>query len=222
MNKTKPHLHSVAINVRAVDDTYSCTPLRVLKAVGEAEGIAVQLATIEAGENHLRIVEGKTVVGIINPEKIEGLVERLSEHCDVLAIDLPIDPERLEEDGLLLRRLREDAEKASVRSTIFMPVGGVLSELEQSFEGSILLGNEPVRGVSSHSFDPMMLRWEDRPPFILEFPDDYLDQNNRPLSDYTASANPEEGDFGRVLDGFLDFSGQDAFLRSILDRLLPD
>ena len=73
MSKHTPKLHTLAVNVRAAEDTYSAMPVRVLKAVAELEGIPIITATTEEGADYLRLVEGEDV-RIIRPDRIDGLI----------------------------------------------------------------------------------------------------------------------------------------------------
>lgn len=218
MTQKIPKLHTIALNVRAQDDTYSAMPVRVLKAIADLDNIPAVLATTSVVEDHLYRAEGQHVHAI-DPSKIDGLARRARNTCDVILVDVPVDPNDLQASGCLVDSFRAEARATDIRLKVFTMEGGMLSQALSAGSRDLLLGRGFVSMLKAYDFDPMMLRSEPRFPMLESLPDDYLDEPSRPLLTYLKNSSPKSEKFRVWLDVSLQHARKSKTVRSILDRL---
>lgn len=212
MTKGQPQLHTVVLNVRADADVYSAMPIRMLKAVADTEGSSAVLASIEAKGGYLRHVEGSDV-RIISPARIAGLAGRVPNLCDVLLVDVPVDPDNLLASAPTLEAFQTEAKIAGLRLRVFTMEKGTLELAAGSHHSSFLIGRVFVYTIGAFDFDLMQLRSEHRFPCVMRRPDDFLDQPGRSLLTYR-----DDDEIGSWLRTFIDFNPKSQTIRSILDR----
>ncbi len=216
MSKHTPKLHTLAINVRAAEDTYSAMPVRVLKAVAELEGIPIITATTEEGADYLRLVEGEDV-RIIRPDRIDGLIKRVGDSCYVIAVDVPVVNADLDQAAELVDSLRSEARNSGIMCRVFMTRNGALSRSQQSPDGDVFLGQDLAHRIADQRFDPLGRYYEPQPEFLKKLSDDALDEPRRGLLSY---GDAKEGG-SNTLAIWMALEIKDAckssFIRDILD-----
>lgn len=217
MTKQTPELHTVVLNVRADNDTYSAMTVRVLNAVAELDDIPVTLATTELGGGHLRHVEGSSV-RIIDPSRIQGLASRVKNNCDVLLVDVPVDPNNLDASSTLMDDFRVEAKASGLRLKVFTMEGGTLLQSPLADERGLVLGRGLVNVIRAFDFDAMLLQIENRIRCVDCRPDDFLDQPGKPILAYLDDVYAEGDIFGDWLQCHLKYTRKSSIVRSILDR----
>ena len=217
MIQKTPTLHTIALNVRAQDDTYSAMPVRVLKAIADLDDIPAVLATTSVVEEHLYRVEGQHV-HVIDPSRIDGLASRAGSTCDVILVDVPVDPNDLQASGALVDSFRAEVRATKIRLRVFTMEGGVLSQSPGAANQEILLGRGFVSVIRAYDFDPMLLRFKYRFPLMESLADEYLDQRNRPILAYLEDSSPIDEKFRVWLNASLQHARASKTVRSILDR----
>ncbi|MDQ0564965.1 hypothetical protein GRI55_09560 [Erythrobacter citreus] len=216
MSKPTPKLHTLAINVRAAEDTYSAMPVRVLKAVAELEGIPIITATTAEGAAYLRLVEGEDV-RVIVPERINGLMKRIGNSCDVIVVDVPVVGKDLVPTGELVDRLRSEARDSELEYRVFMTRDGALSRRFGSLHRDVILGAGLVLRVAEKRFDPLGRYWETRPKFLEIQRRDALEEPGRSLLSYRDAKEPDPDTLAIWMNGELSDARTSNFIRSILD-----
>lgn len=217
MSKHTPKLHTLAINVRAAEDTYSAMPVRVLKAVAELEGIPIITATTEEGANYLRLVEGHDV-RIIRPDRITGLIKRIGDSCDVIVLDVPVDENDLNGAAGLVDKLRSEASASEVEYRVFMTRDGALSRSYGSLDQDVILGDGLVLRIADKRFDPLGRYLDIRPEFLEKLRNDALDEPLRGLLSYGNSGGPNSDSLSIWMKAEIDDARTSHFIRGILDR----
>ena len=212
MNHTPSKLHTIVLNIRAHEDTYSAMPLRVLKAIADVDEIPVILATTNVGEDHLHFVEGDSV-HMIEPSSIEGLAQRAADACDVILVDVPVDPANLEASAPLLDDFRREARSSGLRLKIFTMEKGVIAQLPIASDRGLVLGRGLVGIIAAEPFDIMLLRSEHRLPCVKCLPDNFMDQPDRPILTYL-----EDDALAAWVQVTIDHGRRSPTIRSILDR----
>lgn len=212
MTRNSAQLHTIVLNVRARDDVYSAMPIRVLQAVADTDGIPAVSATTEADGGYLRFVEGDAV-RIVRQSRIKGFAERAAGLCDVLLVDVPVDPDDLGTSAPLLDAIRTDAKAAGVRLKVFAMEKGALLQSPSADHCGILIGRVVVGIAGADDFDIMLLRSEPRLPCVMRRPDDFLNQEGRPLLTYL-----QDDAIGAWLQVCIDANRNAPTIRSILDR----
>ena len=210
-------LHTIMLNVRAEADVYSGMPIRMLKAVADTEGSSAVLASIDANGGYLRHVEGAEV-RIITQEGIGGLAERAANLCEVLLVDVPVDPDNLAASAPILDAFNAEARMAGLELRLFTMVMGTLAQTADAHHGSFLIGRVMVYTIRALDFDLMQLRSEHRFPSIERRRDDFLDQPGRPLLSYLNDDYPKGDIFGAWLETCISYGRKSSIIRSILDR----
>lgn len=212
MTRNSAQLHTIVLNVRARDDVYSAMPIRVLQAVADADGIPAVSATTEVDGGYLRFVEGDAV-RIVRESRIEGLAERAVGFGDVLLVDVPVNPDDLGASAPLLNAIRTDAKASGVRLKVFTMEKGALLQSPSADHFGLLIGRVIVGIIAAHDFDIMLLRSEPRLPCVMRRPDDFLNQEGRPLLTYL-----QDDAIGTWLQACIDANRDAPTIRSILDR----
>ena len=214
MTHNRSKLHTIVLNVRAHEDTYSAMPVRVLKAIADVDEIPVILATTNVGEDYLHLVEGDSV-HVIEPARIEGLAQRAADACDVILVDVPVDPANLEASAPLIDDFRREVRSSGLRLKIFTMEKGVISQLPIASDRGLILGRGLVGIIAAHDFDIMLLRSEHRIPCVMHRPDNFMDQPDRPILTYL-----EDDMLAAWMQVTIDHGRRSRTIRSILDR--PD
>jgi len=217
VTEVTPTLHTIALNVRAQHDTYSAMPVRVLKAIADLDDIPAVLATTSVVEDHLYRVEGEHVHAI-NPSRIDGLARRAGNTCDVILVDIPVDPDDLQASGGLVDSFRAEARAADIRLKVFTMEGGTLSQPPIGNHEGLVLGRGLVSVIPAYDFDPMLLRFRYRFPLMESLPDDHLDRRDQPILTYLEDSSTKSEAFRVWLDVSLQHARQSRTVRSILDR----
>ena len=212
MTEKRSKLHTIVLNVRAHEDTYSAMPVRVLKAIADVDKIPVILATTNTGEDYLHFVEGDSV-HVIDPSDIEGLAQRAADACDVILVDVPVDPTNLEASVPILDDFRREARSSGLRLKIFTMEKGVISQLPIASDRGLILGRGLVNIIPAYDFDLMLLRSEHRIPCVMRRPDNVFDQPGRHILTYL-----EDDVLGVWMQVSLDHSRRSPTIRSMLDR----
>ena len=174
--------------------------------------IPAVLASIEAHGSYLKHVEGADV-RIISPARIAGLAGRVANLCDVLLVDVPVDPDNLVASAPTLEAVQTEAKVSRLRLRVFTMEKGTLELVAGSHHSSFLIGRVFVYTIGAFDFDLMQLRSEHRFPCVMRRPDDFLDQPGRPILTYR-----DDDEIGSWLQTFIDFNPTSRTIRSILDR----
>ena len=212
MTKDKPQLHTIVLNVRADVDVYSAMPVRMLKAVADTEASSAVLASIEAKGGYLRHVEGSDV-RIIPTPRIAGLAKRAANLCDVLLVDVPVDPDNLAASAPALEAFQTEAKISGLQLRVFTMEKGTLELAAATRHSSFLIGRVFVYTIGAFDFDLMQLRSEHRIPCVMRRPDNFFDQPGRPILTYL-----EDDVLGVWMQVSLDHSRRSPTIRSMLDR----
>lgn len=212
MTEKRSKLHTIVLNVRAHEDTYSAMPVRVLKAIADVDKIPVILATTNTGEDYLHFVEVDSV-HVIDPSDIEGLAQRAADACDVILVDVPVDPTNLEASVPILDDFRREARSSGLRLKIFTMEKGVIAQLPIAGDRGLVLGRGLVGIIGAEPFDIMLLRSKHRLPCVMRLPDNYMDQPDRPILTYL-----EDAALAAWVRVTIDHGRRSPTIRSMLDR----